>query len=271
MYRENRESYMSRLKRESQTYLANRTPVILKLDGKQFKIFTKHLNKPFDNIIAITMQDTMRYLCEHITNCVLGYTQSDEIILVLCDYKKPTSQSWLNNNTQKICSAAASMASMIFNKLFNENIDELNDQTYGNCDPKLMQLILNYDACAEHGAIFDCCAFNVPKHDVNDCLIWRQTDAINASIRAVAQSEFSNKRLTDKTEKQMLEMLRKERNIDWSEYPEHLKYGSCCIQTEELFTKPNGEKCTRQSWIIDSKIPLFEENTSYVNDRINFD
>lgn len=65
----------------SKTFLARRTPVIIRLDGKAFHTFTRGFNKPFDE----AMQETMKYLCENIQGCVLGYTQSDEITLVLID------------------------------------------------------------------------------------------------------------------------------------------------------------------------------------------
>ena len=70
------------------------------------------------------MQDTTKYLCENIQGCVLGYTQSDEITLVLVDYKKLTSSAWFDYEVQKMCSIAASIATMAFNKIFKENVYE---------------------------------------------------------------------------------------------------------------------------------------------------
>ena len=57
----------------------------------------------------------MKYMCEHIQGCVLGYTQSDEITLILIDYKNPNSDAWFGYEVQKMCSIAASMATMAFN------------------------------------------------------------------------------------------------------------------------------------------------------------
>lgn len=70
------------------------------------------------------MQETTKYLCENIHGCVLGYTQSDEITLVLVDYKKLTSSAWFDYEVQKMCSIAASMATMTFNKFFINNVKE---------------------------------------------------------------------------------------------------------------------------------------------------
>lgn len=64
------------------------------------------------------MQETMKYLCENIQ----GYTQSDEITLVLIDYQKLTTDAWFDYNVQKICS----VATLIFNRRFQEQIVELS-------------------------------------------------------------------------------------------------------------------------------------------------
>ena len=67
----------------SRQYLICKQPVIIRLDGRAFHSFTRGFQKPFDNILVKTMQDTMNYLCENISNCKFGYTQSDEISLLL--------------------------------------------------------------------------------------------------------------------------------------------------------------------------------------------
>ena len=58
----------------SRYYLTRRLPVIVRLDGRAFHTFTRGLKKPFDEIFVKTMQDTMKYLCENVQGCVLGYT-----------------------------------------------------------------------------------------------------------------------------------------------------------------------------------------------------
>ena len=83
------------------TKLRRRCPTILRIDGKSFHTFARNFQKPFDEILIISMQETMKYLCENIQGCVLGYTQSDEITLVLIDYKKLTSQAWFDYEVQK--------------------------------------------------------------------------------------------------------------------------------------------------------------------------
>lgn len=106
------------------TKLMRRCPVAIRIDGKAFHTFTRGFQKPFDEVLIKSMQETMKYLCENIQGCVLGYTQSDEITLILVDYKKLTSSAWFDYEVQKICSIATSMATMAFNKAFSKNVED---------------------------------------------------------------------------------------------------------------------------------------------------
>ena len=106
----------------TKTRLTRRTPVIIRLDGCHFHIFTRGFKKPFDEVLVKSMQATMKYLCKNIQGCVLGYTQSDEITLVLVDYKELNTSAWFDYEVQKMCSISASMATMAFNKFFEEEV-----------------------------------------------------------------------------------------------------------------------------------------------------
>ena len=98
--------------------LTRRTPVIIRLDGKAFHTFTKGFKRPYDEIFHEAMNKTMKYLCENIQGCKIGYTQSDEITLLLTDFDTLTSDAWFDYEVQKLCSISASMATLVFNKVF---------------------------------------------------------------------------------------------------------------------------------------------------------
>lgn len=106
------------------TKLMRRVPVAIRIDGRSFHTFTRKFQKPFDEVLIKSMQDTMKYLCENIQGCVMGYTQSDEITLILVDYKKLTSDAWFDYEVQKMCSVSASIATMAFNQCFKANVDD---------------------------------------------------------------------------------------------------------------------------------------------------
>ena len=239
----------------SKTYLTRRTPVIIRLDGVAFHTFTKGLKKPFDDILIKSMQDTMKYLCENIQGCVLGYTQSDEITLVLIDYANLNTAAWFDYNVQKMCSVAASMASYIFNKTFRELVIRF-DQEYGelwnhsNDSEKYINALWK---CLEVGAFFDARCFNIPKEEVANCLLWRQKDAQRNSVNSLAQSLFSHKELQGKNLTDTKELI-KSIGTDWEQLPSYLKWGSCCIKNSKI---KGSENCNRGRWEVDTNIPLF--------------
>lgn len=106
------------------TYLTRRMPVMIRVDGNAFHTFTRGFERPFDSIMAESMQRTMKYMCENISGCVLGYTQSDEITLLLIDYKKKNQGAWFGYVKRKVETIAASMATMAFNEAFSDVITE---------------------------------------------------------------------------------------------------------------------------------------------------
>lgn len=245
----------------SRNKLVRRMPVIIRLDGKSFHSFTRGLKRPFDEILLKTMRDTMKYLCENIQGCVLGYTQSDEITLVLVDYKQLNSCAWFDNNIQKMVSISASMATLAFNDFFQRNVKStiikaVPQKPFSHND-------LTIYASKYNRAMFDSRAFNIPKEEVTNCLIWRQQDAVRNSIQSVGQANFSQKELHMKTCNMIQEMLMTERNINWNDIPTHLKRGSCCI-------KKDITESGRSEWFIDLEIPTFTKNRDYIEKLINF-
>ena len=80
----------------SKTKLLRRTPVAIRIDGKAFHTFTRGFQRPFDNILIESMQETMKYLCENIQGCKLGYCQSDEISLLITDYETINTAAWFD-------------------------------------------------------------------------------------------------------------------------------------------------------------------------------
>lgn len=246
-----KEFYENRAK----TSLIRRTPVIIRIDGKAFHTFTKGFEKPFDFIMVKAMQDTMKYLCENIQGCVLGYTQSDEITLVLVDYNKLDTDAWFDYDVQKLCSVSASMATLIFNRRFQEQIVELSYN--GKLDDD--ELTSSYKRSFKTGAMFDARCFNIPKEEVTNCLLWRQQDATRNSIQAVGQANFSHKELQGLNINQIQELLFSKYGIDWNDFPTHLKRGCCCIKKED-------------GWYIDEEIPIFTgEEREYIEKLINYE
>jgi tRNA(His) guanylyltransferase len=254
----------------------------LDFDGKAFHTFTRGFQKPFDEVLIKTMQETMKYLCESIQGCVLGYTQSDEITLVLVDYKKFTSQAWFDYEVQKMCSVAASMATMTFNKRFTENyldyISTLEPDFTNNSDLESWRKTVSaYINASDKGAMFDCRCFNIPKEEVTNCIYWRQLDATRNSIQMVGQANFSHKELQKKSCNDIQDMLMTQKGINWNDLPIYQKRGSCCVRNK-IIISTDGVMETVQlrdtskaenKWIIDTEIPIFKgEDRKYIDNLV---
>lgn len=275
------------------TRLTRRMPVCIRLDGKAFHTFLKGFKKPFDDIFIKTMQDTMRYLCQNIQGCVLGYSQSDEISLILIDYQKLTTSAWFDYNVQKICSVSSSMATLAFNKLLKNNVDEYRFSKwdgilkYEDGENEYIKTLLR---AVDEGAMFDSRCFNIPKEEVANLIFWRQFDASNNSVQMVGQAYFTQEELNNKNTNQIQDMLMTQKGINWNDYPIYQKRGSCCIKRKFWIDKNDGcefseeyscelEKAgvnsdnaiKKTEWIIDKNIPIFkEENRKYINELILF-
>ena len=243
----------------TRTYLTTRTPAILRVDGRAFHTLTRGFKRPFDEILAGAMQDTMKYLCENIQGCVLGYTQSDEITLVLVDYKTLETSAWFDYNIQKCVSVSASMATMAFNREFNDRFWFYHQEHHSEEDEKYL---IALERAKEKGAMFDARVFNIPKEEVCNNILWRQQDAIRNSIQMVGHANFSDKQMHGKNTSEIKEMLLSEKGIDWNDLPTKFQRGSCCIKT---FDKQTG----RSEWRIDNEIPIFKaEGRNYIEDLI---
>jgi len=142
-------------------------PVIIRLDGNNFKNYTKDLKKPFDEGLSQLMIDTTRFLVE-LTGAVVGYTQSDEINLIL--YSNERRKSVYNDGKkQKILSKLTAKCVTYFN----------------NNRPMWLP---------EHDKIanFDCRIYQTPTlEDAAAQLLWRENDATKNSISMLAQSIFT--------------------------------------------------------------------------------
>ena len=227
------------------------------------------------------MQETMKYLCKNVQGCVLGYTQSDEISLILVDYKKLNSSAFFDYEVQKVCSITASMATMAFNKCFEKRVDDAYYDYWEawNGSEKEEKLFDSYYKSIEKGAMFDSRCFNIPKEEVTNYVYWRQLDASRNSIQMVGQANFSHKELHKKTTNQIQDMLITQKGINWNDFPTYQKRGSCCIK-EVYYVNKDGEEVpvedsnkddvTKKSrWIIDKNIPIFKgEDRQYIENLI---
>jgi len=240
----------------SKTKLLNRTPVIIRIDGKAFHTWTKVLSSvddslqvgPFSEIMHKCMVDTTQKLVENIQNAVLGYTQSDEITILLNDWKTLTTDQWFGNSVQKMASVSASMATAYFNRAWESMF-------WSEKIPP---------------AMFDARVFNIPKEEVTNNLIWRQQDATRNSIQMLARHYFSHKQLHKKNVSEIQDMLMLEKGINWNDIDTWKKRGTCVVRggvNEPMMGGPDGTwtiRAPHQRIEADEEIPIFTQDREYV-------
>jgi len=221
-----------------------RMPLCIRIDGKTFSNLTKTCKKPFDDNFVALMQETAIYLCENIQGAQIAYVQSDEISILVHNYKRFDSQPYLNNELEKIISITAGMASSYFS---------INSGKVFNDQQKL--------------AVFDSRAFVLPEAEVNNYFLWRQQDSTRNSISMLARSLYSHKDCLGKNKNELQEMCF-QKGYNWNDLPTHLKRGSCVIK-DYYFKEIDDKTIVRSKWIIDNNIPIFSQNKDYINNLLS--
>ena len=234
----------------SKNKLTARTPVIIRLDGKAFHTWTKKLESargkkdPFNEGMREMMVSTTKHIMSIMQNAVIAYTQSDEISILMNDWKKLNTGQWYGNNVQKIVSVSASAASAAFNYTAAQYIEYMGDL-----------------------ALFDSRVFNIPKEEVNNYFIWRQQDATRNSINMLGQHYFSHKELQGKNVSQVQDMLMMSLghggplNINWNDLDVWKKRGTCVVKNPNSYDSSS-------PWFVDEDIPIFTADRNYINQHL---
>ena len=255
----------------TRTYLPNRMPVIIRIDGKAFHTFTKGFKKPFDDILMRAMEETAAVLCRDIEGVKVAYTQSDEISLLITNNDTWETQPWFGNNLQKMASVAASIATLAFNRAFWHEVNMLNNDYLNTEDNEYLNV---YCRAVEKGATFDARVFVLPADEVCNYFIWRQQDAIRNSIQSMGQAHFSHKELMNKNCENIKQML-VEKNLKWESIPVSCQRGICVVKkptkvkTQIDMKAMTYMEMTRNRWTVDDNIPLFWEDRKYIDSLFN--
>jgi tRNA(His) guanylyltransferase len=231
-------------------------PVIIRLDGNNFHNWTKGLERPFDKKLNELMTETTKFLVKE-TNAVVGYTQSDEITLVLYSSDRK-SAIYNDGKKQKILSKLTAKCVNFFNE-------------------KRKELLPTHDKVA----VFDCRIYQTPTlHDACVQLLWREIDATRNSILMLADYHFGHEKCFKKNTSELQDMLILEKNINWNDLETKLKRGTYVkrIKTSKPFTsdelkdlppmhqaRKNPNLIIERSVIKEIEYPIFSKITNKVD------
>lgn len=218
----------------SQKFIPN-LPIYVRLDGRGFSKFTKHMTRPYDQRLSSLMLATTEYLVREF-NATVGYVQSDEISLVIRnDYENSAT---FEGKKQKLISTLASSATAFFNANFEFYFE---GKMADDFSPRL--------------PTFDCRVFNLPSWDeATNAILWRYLDALKNSKQMLAQHFFSHTELQNLNGKQLVDKLKVEKNIIWETYPEFFKFGVLVQRTKVVVQTANGD--VERSRVIPLRLPL---------------
>ena len=193
---------MKRYEDVSHIHLPRRIPVIIRIDGKNFSSLTRKLyGRNWDVGFSEHMKSTVDEVLQTVQGCKLAYCQSDEVSLLLTDYRTVNTEPWFDYDVQKMSSVVASAAA--------------------GC----ISLALRRNAC------FDGRSFSVPHDDVCNYFIWRQRDAIRNAILNLGQRHLGRKTIYRMNTSEITERLIEE-GYNFDDYTLVYQRGFCFVDGE---------------------------------------
>lgn len=236
-------------------------PVIIRLDGNNFHNWTRGLKRPFDEKLTELMTETTKFLVQE-TNAIVGYTQSDEITLILYSDDRKSS-IYGDGKKQKILSKLTAKCVNFFNE-------------------KRKELLPKHDKTA----VFDCRIYQTPTlHDACVQLLWRENDATRNSILMLANSLFGHTECLNLKTNELQDKMMLEKGVNWNDLQSKFKRGTYIkrvktskpFSADELATLPpmhqahkNPNLIIERSIIKEIEYPIFNKVVNKV-DVIFFD
>lgn len=236
-------SIMDRMKlyeKAARTKLPPRMPVIIRVDGKAFHTYTKRCHKPFDPKLMEAMDMCAMELCYQIHGAQLAYIQSDEISILIHNYKTYNTQPWFDNQVQKMVSVSAAIAA--------STMTLVSHTVFGYTKP----------------ATFDARAFVLPERDVCNYFLARQQDWTRNSVQMLARSFYSHKECHKKNNAELQEMCFT-KGANWNNLSTSLKRGRCVVRRQNQ-TDPE-----KWVWKIDEEIPIFSQDRDYIESHLSLE
>ena len=184
--------------------------IIVRLDGHGFSKYTKGLEKPFDLSFNNAMEHTTLMLVKEF-NALCGYTQSDEITIIL-PQRPPTrgvSNQIYSGRVQKLTSLTAGYCSAIFNKVFKH-------------------------PSSTKTPYFDSRVYSVPTiEEAYNSIVWRCRDAKKNSKNVFAQTYCKHSSLLNLNSQKQVEYCLATTGKNWEDLPDSLKYGQTIFKIKQ--------------------------------------
>lgn len=234
---------MSSYENEYQTYLDKFKWTVIRLDGRSFSKFTKHFKEPFDNLFIECMNSSVKALFDSITNIKYGYTQSDEMTIIMPPVNDVESELPFGGRTDKILSLTASTVTgefikqLLLTELFS--IDDIFDKKLPQFDSRYFQVDSETEAI--------------------NALISRQNDCYRNAVSSIAQYYFSHRELLNKKVDDMIFMLESEKNVKLEDFHSHYLLGRLITKKKITYFNDKNEEYIRTKTEVESETIRFRQ------------
>lgn len=193
---------MKRYENAASLVLPLRTYTVIRVDGRTFRTHLAEAVRPFDDHFVAAMNSVAGALVEEISGSFAAFTQSDECSVVCADFGSLYTEPWFGGNVQKICSVAASIATLRYNSMPQP-----------------------WRANGTPGGTFDARVYTIASAvEVANYLVWRQLDCSVNSLRMAGTAYFRHEELLGVSSSELQEKLFR-RGINWNDYPAGVKRG----------------------------------------------
>lgn len=263
--------------------------IIVRIDGHKFSKYTKGFEKPFDSILSKAMELTTIDLVDEF-KAVTGYTQSDEITLVIPSLKDVTVDNrkkkthkvhkrirddWEHTHggrVQKMVSLISAFTTMRFNLHLAKEIETqtmAEQEHWSNAfrpsreEDEFRKRMSTYYSKVGN-AWFDARIYGVEEEDeVFNSVMWRVRDAEKNSRSMFAQTYCSHKELQKKTGIEQVEYCKDKTGKDWNEVEDRYKYG--ILVKKETYMKDGQDGPVQRTRLVSFTEPL----TTYSKDAVD--
>lgn len=190
-------------------YLASKVPVIIKVKGNFFNKITNEdeiKKKLFKQAIEISIQNVIKEM----EGFKLAYSHNDEVIFLITDYDKDTTQSWINYDVSRIVSIVSAKFNMMFNKHLNETTSLLN-----------------------RDYIFQVKCFSISENEIVNYFLWRAFDCRRNFLQNTCRMYYSSEEIYKKNLDEITDMLFKVKDFSFNKLDAHFYMGSFYILNNE--------------------------------------
>ncbi len=196
----------------AQSHLTCRTPVIVRVDGRAFRTFTRdNFTVAYSTRFTDAMIEAALVTSSGMQGFKLGYVQSDEASFLLTDYDNLDTQPWFQYSQSKLESVSASIMTAAF--------------------ARCLRLVGVRDL-----ATFDARAFNIPEDEVANYFLWRAQNCRTNSLAMFARMHLPHKDIQGMKIADMHVLLANAGHNWDTDMMDEEKHGSFILHDGELLT-----------------------------------